>query len=191
MTPGSFQFPSQYWASNPPRVPVSSWSVQVLGPSPWRAGQISGSCTLGGDSVDMAFLPVPVKVVTLRLCVHFWISLGTLMEQLQSFMVALWSSVTPRSPCSKGFPSWPVPDLSNDIRVVGSSLVSRFHLLDGERPVKRFRITGKRTIGKCLIDISGELPTPKRWKRLILHGSGHPRDENGLPPDLFPRVGVS
>ena len=48
-TPGTFQFPSQYRARDPARVPVYSWSVQVFGPSPWRVGQIypmPAQCTL-------------------------------------------------------------------------------------------------------------------------------------------------
>ena len=67
--------------------------------------------------------------------------------------------------------------------MVGSSSVSRFHFLDGE-------ITGKSAAGKRTAAFLGELPTLKRWKRLILPGSKQPRDEAGSQPDLFPRLGV-
>ena len=60
--------------------------------------------------------------------------------------------------------------------MVGSSPDSRFHFLNGdpvnERPVKRFRITGKSTAGKRAVETVGELTTPKRWKSLILTGLG-------------------
>ena len=38
--------------------------------------------------------------------------------------------------------------------------------------------------------ISGNLPTPKRWERLVPLGTGLLREEVGLPPNLFPRFGV-
>ena len=51
-------------------------------------------------------------------------------------------------------------------------------------------LEGKAPAGKRLDpEPMGLLPTPKRWKRLILPGSGEPRDEVGAPPSLFPRVG--
>ena len=77
--------------------------------------------------------------------------------------------------------------------MVGSSPVPTFHFLDrdlaSERPVKRLRITGKRTAGKRSNKTLGEPPTPERWKRLILHGSGHPRDEVGSPRPFSSRRG--
>ena len=42
------------------------------------------------------------------------------------------------------------------------------------RPVKRFRVTGKRQAGKRKRDASPVLPTPKRWKRLVLPECGEP-----------------
>ena len=50
-----------------------------------------------------------------------------------------------------------------------------------ERPVKRFRILGKSAAGKRTVETFWKPPTPKRWKRLILHGLGQPRDEVGSP----------
>ena len=35
-----------------------------------------------------------------------------------------------------------------------------------ERPVKRFRITGKSTAGKRAAEFLGEPPTLKRWKKV-------------------------
>ena len=63
-------------------------------------------------------------------------------------------------------------NLTSGTPVVGSSLVSRFHSLDKdlvcERPVKRFRITGKHAAVKRMPESSREHPTPKRWKRSIV-----------------------
>ena len=59
-----------------------------------------------------------------------------------------------------------------------------------QRPAKRFRITGKSSAHKRE-PISGDgLPTPKRWKRLVPQGTGLLRNEDGVPPFLFPRTGV-
>ena len=39
-------------------------------------------------------------------------------------------------------------------------------------------------------DVSGDLPTPERWKTWAPHGTGLIREEVGLPPNFFPRLGV-
>ena len=60
----------------------------------------------------------------------------------------------------------PVPVLSIGTPVVLSSPVSRLHLLEHDRPAKRFRITGKRNIGKRSTETCGDLSTPKRLKKV-------------------------
>ena len=84
-------------------------------------------------------------------------------------------------------------DLTSSTPVVASSLVSRFHSLNEdplwERPVQRFRITGKHAAVKRMLESSGEYPARKRWKWSILQGLGHVGEEVGSPPDLLPRIG--
>ena len=76
-----------------------------------------------------------------------------------------------------------VPDL-------GPSLPFPDHDFGVQRPVRRFRITGKSSAHKRE-PVSGDgLPTPKRWKRLVPQGTGLMRNEDGVPPFLFPRTGV-
>ena len=69
-----------------------------------------------------------------------------------------------------------------------------FHFPDGdtvrEQPAKRFRITGKSSAVSGAHDSFGDLPTPKRWKRLVPQGTLFIGDEDGPPPFLFPRIGV-
>ena len=95
---------------------------------------------------------------------------------------------------SKRLPSWPVPKLSRSPPVAGASPGPRFHFPDrdlvNERPAKRFRITGKSSADKRARVASGDIPTPKRRKRSVPHGTGRLRDEVGAPPQLFPRIGV-
>ena len=59
-----------------------------------------------------------------------------------------------------------------------------------QRPAKRLRITGKCSAHKCSLEVVGELPTPKRWNRLIPPRSGQQRDEVGVPLNVLPRMGV-
>ena len=77
---------------------------------------------------------------------------------------------------------------------IGTGTVSRVHIPDHDpglsRLVKRLRIFGKVTPGKRSGDIGLVLPTPKRWKRLVLPGFGEHRDARDAPPHLFPRLGV-
>ena len=118
-----------------------------------------------GDSVDMVSPLALVRVVTFSFSLLFWISLVILMEQLQSFSMALESSVTPPLPFSKKFQSWPVPDLSCNYPVVGSGPGPSVHFPDHdpvfERPAKRVRITGKSSAVRRAL-VSGDcLPTPK------------------------------
>ena len=98
------------------------------------------------------------------------------------------------TPFSKKFPSWPVPDLSSRYPVVGSGPGPSFHFPDRdpvrERPAKRFRITGKSSAVTRAHDSFGDLPTPKRWKKLVPQGTSLIGDEDGPPPFLFPRIGV-
>ena len=98
------------------------------------------------------------------------------------------------SPFSRKFPSWPVSDLSNRTSVVGSGPGPSVHFPDRdpvmERPAKRFRITGKSSAVRRARVSVWDLPTPKRWKRLVPQGTGLLRIEDDLPPFLFPRTGV-
>ena len=98
------------------------------------------------------------------------------------------------SPFSRKFPSWPVPGLSSRTSVVGSGPGSSFHFPDRdpvmERSAKRFRITGKSSAVRRPRVSFGDLPTPKRWKRLVPQGASLPGIEEDLPPFLFPRTGV-
>ena len=59
---------------------------------------------------------------------------------------------------------------------VGASPGPRFHFPDRdpvhERPAKRCRITGESSVVKRAVVASGDLPTPKRWKRLAPQSSG-------------------
>ena len=84
------------------------------------------------------------------------------------------------SPSSRKFPSWPVPDLSGRHPVVGSGPGPSFHVLDRdpvmERPAKRFRITGKSSAVSRALVSGGDLPTLKRWKRLLPQGTELFRD---------------
>ena len=57
-------------------------------------------------------------------------------------------------------------------------------------PAKRFRITGKSSAVRRALVSAGDLPTPKRWKRLVPQGTELLRIEDGQPPFLFPRTGV-
>ena len=59
-----------------------------------------------------------------------------------------------------------------------------------ERPAKRFRITGRSSAVRRALVSGGDLPTPKRWKRLVPQGTGLLRIEDDLPSFLFPRTGV-
>ena len=87
-----------------------------------------------------------------------------------------------------------MPDLSGRYPVVGSGLGPSFHFPDRdpvrERPAKRFRITVKSSAVTRAHDSLGDLPTPKRWKRLVPQGTLFIGDEDGPPPFLFPRIGV-
>ena len=77
---------------------------------------------------------------------------------------------------------------------VGPGPGSRFHYPDldpvVERPAKRFRITGKRSSVRREHGFGDDLPTPKRWKRLVPQGAGATGIEGLLPPFLCPRTGV-
>ena len=79
--------------------------------------------------------------------------------------------------------------------MVGSGPGPSVHFPDGdpvrERPAKRFRITGKSSAVRRALVSSGDLPTPKRWKRLVPQGTDLPGIEEDLPPFLFPRTGVA
>ena len=55
---------------------------------------------------------------------------------------------------------------------------------------KRFSITGKSSADKRARVVSGDLPTPKRWKTSVPQVTGLFREEVGLLPNLFPRLGV-
>ena len=55
-----------------------------------------------------------------------------------------------------------------------------------ERPAKRFRITEKSSAVTRAHDSLGDLPMPKRWKRLVPQSTMFIGDE----AFLFPRVGV-
>ena len=98
------------------------------------------------------------------------------------------------SPFSRKFPSWPVPDLSSRISVVGSGPGPSVHFPDHdpvmERPAKRFCITGKSSAVRRARVSFGDLPTPERWKRLVPQGTLLLGTEEDLPPFLFPRTGV-
>ena len=87
-----------------------------------------------------------------------------------------------------------MPDLSGRYPVVGSSPGRSVHFPDHvpviERPAKRFRITGKSSALRRALVSGGDLPTPKRWKRLVPQGTGLLRIEDDLPSFLFPRTGV-
>ena len=56
-----------------------------------------------------------------------------------------------------------------------------------ERPAKRYRITGKSSADDRARVASGDLRTPKRWKRLVPPSTGRLRDEVGQPPTFFRR----
>ena len=56
---------------------------------------------------------------------------------------------------------------------------------------KRVRLTRKTRPGVSLHSIPDlEHPTPRRWKRLRLPSSEGEGGEVGVPPNLFPRLGV-
>ena len=78
--------------------------------------------------------------------------------------------------------------------MVGSGPGPSVHFLDHdpaiERPAKRVRITGKSSAVRRALVSGGDLPTPKRWKRLVPQGTGLLRIEDDLPSSLFPRTGV-
>ena len=120
----------------------------------------------GGDSVDMVSPLALVRVVIFIFSLLFSISSVILMEQLQIFLVALLKLRYSSTPFSKKLPSWPVPDLSCKYPVVGSCPGPSFHFRDrdpvGERPAKRFRITGKSSaVTRAQVSFR-DLPTPKR-----------------------------
>ena len=77
--------------------------------------------------------------------------------------------------------------------VVGSGPGPSVHFPDRdpvmERPAKRFRITGESSAVSRAHDSFGDLPTPKRWKRLVPQGTELLRIEDDLP-FVFPRTGV-
>ena len=85
-----------------------------------------------------------------------------------------------------------MPDLSSRISVVGPGFSSHFPDSDPvmERPAKRFRITGKSSAVRRACFSFGDLPTPKRWKRLVPQGTMPLGIGEDLPPFLFPRTGV-
>ena len=70
--------------------------------------------------------------------------------------------------------------------MVGSGPGPSFHCPDRdpvrERPAKRFRITSKSSAVTRAHDSFGDLPTPKRWKRLVPQGMLFIGDEDGPPP---------
>ena len=80
------------------------------------------------------------------------------------------------TPFSKKFPSWPIPVISGHHLVVGSGPGRHVHIPDGdpvfERPAKRLRFTGKSSAVRCEPYSGDCLPTPNRWKRLVLQGTG-------------------
>ena len=147
-----------------------------------------------GDSVDMVSPLALVRVVTFHILTplldFFGYPDGAATEHSSGTLKLRYSS----TPFSKKFPSWPVPDLSGRYSVVGSGPGPSVHFPDQdpvrERPAKRFRITGKSSAVTRAHDSFGDLPTPKRWKRLVLQGTLFIRDEDGPPPFLFPRVGL-
>ena len=139
----------------------------------------------------LVFSGVPVGIgQEIRHGCQFHHSLFRALGHLPGGLVRFSSS----TPFSKTFPSWPVPDLSGRYPVVGSGPGPSFHFLDRdpvrERPAKRFRITGKSSAVTRAQVSFGDLPTPKRWKRLVPQGTSLIGDEDGPPLFLFPRIGV-
>ena len=98
------------------------------------------------------------------------------------------------TPFSKKFPSWPVSTLPDHSPVVGPGPGPSVHFPDHDpvlrRPAKRFRITGKSSALRGEPFSGDGLPTPKRWQRLVLQGTGLLRIEDSVPSFLFPRTGV-
>ena len=98
------------------------------------------------------------------------------------------------TPFSRKFPSRPVSTLPGCLPVVGPGPGLGFHYPDHdpvvERPAKRFRIPGKRSALRREQGFGDDLPTPKRWKRLVPQGAGASGIEGLVPPFLFPRTGV-
>ena len=91
------------------------------------------------------------------------------------------------------FPSWtvsPHPVFPAPFSGPGSSVHFPDHDPVGQRPAKRFRITGKSSVHKRELCFGDSLPTPKRWKRLVPPGTGRLRIEDDVPTFLFPRTGV-
>ena len=147
-----------------------------------------------GDSVDMVS-PLALGescdlLVLTPLLDFFGYPDGAATELFSGTLKLRYSS----TPFSKKFPSWPVPDLSGRYPVVSYGPGPSFHFPDRdpvrERPAKRCRITGKSSAVTRAHDSRGDLPTPKRWKRLVPQGTLFIGDEVGPPPFLFPRVGV-
>ena len=95
---------------------------------------------------------------------------------------------------SKKFPSWSVSDLPGYLPVVGPGPGPSVHFPDHdpvlERPAKRLRITGKSSALRREPFSGDGLPTPKRWKSLVLQGTGVLRIEESVPSFFFPRTGV-
>ena len=98
------------------------------------------------------------------------------------------------TPFSNRFPTWSVTHHLSSSPVVGHGPGFRTRFPDqdpvDQRPAKHFRITGKSSAHKCSLEVLGELPTPKRWKRLIPPGAGQPRDEVGCAAQPFFAQGV-
>ena len=97
------------------------------------------------------------------------------------------------TPFSMKFPSWtvsPHPVIPAPHSGPGSSVHFPDHDPVGQRPAKRFRITGKSSVHKRELCLGDGLPTPKRWKRLVPPGTGLLRIEDDVPTFLFPRTGV-
>ena len=134
------------------------------------------------ESCDHQFLP--------PLLDFFGYPDGAVTELFNGTLKLRYSS----TPFSKKIPSWPVSHFSGGLPVVGPGPGSRFHYPDldpvVERPAKRFRITGKRSSVRREQGFGDDLPTPKRWRRLVPQGAGATGIEGLLPPFLFLRTGV-
>ena len=93
------------------------------------------------------------------------------------------------TPFSKKLPSWPVSTLPGfPLGVPGPDPSMHFpgHVSVVQRPAKPGKSSALRRE-----PISGDgFPTPKRWKRLVPQFTGLLRNEDGVPPFLFPRTGV-
>ena len=58
------------------------------------------------------------------------------------------------------------------------------------RGIAQRNVSGSLARASQTSALPGKLPTPQRRKRLILPGSGPHEDEVGVPPNLFPLIGV-